>query len=390
VTWGTGAHGWKAARRILCVRLDGMGDVLMTTPAMRALRESGEGRHLTLLTSRSGRAVAPYIREVDDVIEFAAPWMKPPGCAAAGDVALIESLKLRRYDAAVIFTVYSQSPLPAAYVCYLAGIPLRLAHCRENPYHLLTGWIREPEPHEKLRHEVRRHLDLVARVGCRTADERLSFTVPDAARERADALLAAVNVQAPLIVVHPGASAPSRRYPGERFAQALDLLLARREATVLFTGAPDEVALVEAIRAAMNAPSRSLAGRLTLGELGAVLERAALLVSNNTGPVHIAAALGTPVVDLYALTNPQHTPWQVAAEVLYAEVPCRFCYRSVCPLGHHECLTRVAPEEIAAAAERLLGSAGAERHDRPDGAVIGAFGRLSAVTYAASATDRSE
>lgn len=375
-------RGWDAARNVLCVRLDSMGDVLMTSPAMRALRESHRARRLTLLTSRSGATVAPHIPEVDAVIEFTAPWMKAAGCAPRGDAALIEALKSAHYDAAVIFTVYSQSPLPAAYLCYLAGIPLRLAHCRENPYHLLTDWIPEPEPDSTLRHEVRRHLDLVAHVGCCTSDETLSFCVPENARRRAAALLAqSAEADKPLIVVHPGASAPSRRYPGERFARALDLIVQRREASVLFTGTPDEIPLIEGIRAGMRAGSHSLVGELTLGELGAVLERAALLVSNNTGPVHIAAALGTPVVDLYALTNPQHTPWQVAAEVLYADVPCRFCYKSVCPMGHHECLTRVEPEAVAAAAERLLyGAADPFGRKREEETVIGACRRAPAMT----------
>ena len=351
-----GACGWPAARRVLCVRLDAMGDVLMTTPAMRAFRESGSNCSLTLLTSRAGAAIAPFIREVDEVIEFTAPWMKPAGGGREDDTALIGALENRRFDAAVIFTAYSQSPLPAAYLCHLAGIPLRLAHCRENPYHLLTDWVPEPEPQRWIRHEVRRHLDLASHVGCRTADERLSFAVPARARRSVAAHLRALGLEAraPLIVVHPGASAPSRRYPGAGFARAADVLLKRVGGAVVFTGSADEIELIDSVQSAMSEESYSLAGRLALGELGALIARAALLIANNTGPVHIAAALGTPVVDLYALTNPQHTPWQVRSEVLFADVPCRFCYKSVCPAGHHACLTRVAPEAVADAAERLL------------------------------------
>src|SRR5205085_708073 len=98
----------------------------------------------------------------------------------------------------------------------------------------------------------------------------------------------------------------------------------------------------------------SLAGRLGLPQLAATIELAPLLISNNTGPVHIAAALGTPVVDLYALTNPQHTPWQVPSRVLSHDVPCRNCYKSVCPLGHHDCLRGVPPEAVVTAARELL------------------------------------
>jgi ADP-heptose:LPS heptosyltransferase len=95
----------------------------------------------------------------------------------------------------------------------------------------------------------------------------------------------------------------------------------------------------------------------------ALIADAALLISNNSGPVHMAAALGTPVVVLYALTNPQHTPWQVRQRVLYHDVPCKYCYRSVCPQGHHACLSAVTPGEVIAAAEALLATG--QPLDRP-------------------------
>ena len=98
----------------------------------------------------------------------------------------------------------------------------------------------------------------------------------------------------------------------------------------------------------------SLAGQLTLGELGALIADAALVVCNNSGPAHLAAAAGTPVVVLYALTNPQHTPWKVPCRVLNHSVPCRNCLKSVCPQGHHRCLLGVEPETVADAAVELL------------------------------------
>src|SRR5687767_11851045 len=109
----------------------------------------------------------------------------------------------------------------------------------------------------------------------------------------------------------------------------------------------------------MKAPSLSLAGTLDLGHLAALLSHAPVLISNNTGPVHIAAAVGTPVVDLYALTNPQHTPWGVPSRVLFHDVPCKNCYKSVCPEGHHDCLRLVPPAAVVAAARELLCETGA-------------------------------
>jgi lipopolysaccharide heptosyltransferase II len=351
------APSWSEARRVLAVRLDALGDVVMTGPALRALREGAPERHVTLLTSPAGAAAAELLPCVDDVVVYAAPWLKatPPRDDARHEYAMAARLSAGGFDAAVIFTVYSQNPLPSALLCFLAGIPRRLAHCHENPYQLLTDWIVDPEPAQGIRHEVRRQLDLVAAVGCTTADERLALRVPPAAAVRVEALLRELGIDSgrPWAVVHPGGTAPSRRYAPERFAAVVRGLM-QAGVRVLFTGGAEEAELVTAIRREAAVASPSLAGRLDLGELAALLERASLLVSNNTGPVHVAAAVGTPVVDLYALTNPQHTPWAVPHRVLFHDVPCKYCYKSVCPAGHHDCLRLVEPTDVVAAALDLL------------------------------------
>ena len=348
---------WQAARKILCVRLDSLGDVLMCTPAMRALRESAPDRTLTLLGAPSGAAAAPFIPELDDVIVYEAPWMKCGGApASASDAALTATLAARAFDAAVIFTTYTQSPLPAALLCHQAGIPLRLAHCRENPYRLLSDWVPELEPAGMVRHEVQRQLDLVRKVGCRSADIGLSFTPRPGDVDAAQARLHALGILPGQrwLLLHPGASAASRRYPADAWTAAIRLLARSVGLPMVLTGSSAEVELVEGIRAACGVPTHTLAGRLDLGQLGALLGMATVAVTNNTGPAHIAAAVGTPLVDLYALTNPQHTPWRVRNRVLFQDVPCRFCFKSTCPAGHHACLAGVAPERVLEAVVSLL------------------------------------
>ncbi len=353
----TSAEQWRTARNVLAIRLDNLGDVVMTTPALRAIKQSGRNRQVTLLASEAGAAAAEHIPEVDDVIRYDAPWVKSVWQASPiGALRCLGQLTERRFDAAVIFTVYSQSALPAANLAWLAGIPLRLAHCRENPYQLLTDWVQEPEPQSEVRHEVRRQIDLVASVGYTTGDERLSFRVDpaDAASAREKLARAGVDRLRPFIVLHPGATAASRRYPPMQFAAATKLIAAQTGHQIVITGSAEERQLVESVRLHGARSSISLAGQLSLGELAATIEQAALLIANNTGPVHMAAALSTPVVDLYALTNPQHTPWRVLSRVLFQDVPCKYCYKSVCPEQHHACLREVKPEAVAHAARELL------------------------------------
>jgi ADP-heptose:LPS heptosyltransferase len=347
---------WTAAENLLCVRLDTIGDVLMTGPALRALRAATPNRRITLLTSPVGAEAAALMPGVDATIPYAAPWMKTERAPdPASDTAMAERLRERRFDAAVIFTVYTQSPLPAALLCHLAGIPLRLAHCRENPYLLLTDWIPETEPEGGVRHEVRRQLDLVAGVGAGTDGERLSLDVPAAARERIRERLAQLGLQpgGRWVVLHPGATADSRRYPPEGWSHVCRTLARNHGLTVLLSGGDDEAELVTAVRRAAGA-GVVVTDLPDLADFAALLEAAPLLLAGNTGPVHVAGAVGTPVVDVYALTNPQHTPWGIPSRVLFQDVPCRWCYRSVCPEGHHRCVRGVSPRQIVSAALSVL------------------------------------
>lgn len=357
---------WADARRILCMRLDSMGDLLMTTPALRAVRGGTGGdatRHVTLLTSPSGAVTARYLPEVDAIITYDAPWTKATTRRenSGPEFAIIERLRASAFNAAIIFTVFSQNPLPAAMLAMLADIPLRLAYCHENPYQLLSDWAPDPDPAEGIRHEVRRQLDLVARVGYTVADARLSFAVPEAARAKAGALLDAHGIDRarPWLVLHPGATAPARRYPAEGFVTAANTLFHEDGWQIVLTGDASERDLVTQVQAGLDVPSSvAFVDTLDLGELGALIALAPLVLTNNTGPAHLAAAVGTPVVDLYALTNPQHTPWAVPNRVLSHDVPCRNCFRSVCPLVHHHCLTLIPPEAVVAAVRDLARETG--------------------------------
>src|SRR5947208_3853380 len=352
---------WSQVKRVLAIRLDNLGDVLVTTPALHAIKTSLPGATLTLLTSPVGAQVARLNPDLDEVIVYQAPWMDPwhklPQDSQREE-QMIATIRERHFDGAIIFTSFRQSALPAAYLCYLADIPLRAAASIDGPGSLLTTRHKHPE---RMMHEVERGLDLVGAIGFTTDNRALVLQVPAEAREPIDAILArqGVNRRCPLVVVHPGCSMPARTYPWEMYVEVIDLLVAESGATVLLTGAEDERELVKRIVSKLRKDSRdaihTFVATLPFPALCALIEAADLTITNNTGPMHISAAVKTPVVALFALTNPpeQWGPWQVPHRLLNVDVPCRICYSLVCPY-QHECLSLVSPSMVVDAASGLL------------------------------------
>ena len=364
------AQAWRGVRKVLAVRLDNLGDVLVTSPALHAIKQSLPDASLTLLASPVGAQVGRMHPDIDDVIVYEAPWMDPwqklPQDSAR-EQDIIATLKARQFDAAIIFTSFRQSPLPSAYLAYLADIPLRLAASIDGPGSLLTTRHKHPE---RMMHEVERGLDLVGAVGITTGDLDLVLRVPDAARGGLAERLPLADLPRPLVVVHPGCSMPARTYPWEMFAESADLLAERQGATIVLTGAASERPLVERIQGRMKQPALAVAGKLSFPEFAALIEAADLTITNNTGPMHIAAALKTPVVALFALTNPpqQWGPWRVPHRQLYHEVSCRLCYSRTCPTDH-ACLRLVTPEMVAQASAELLAATSPKGHSLADAAM---------------------
>src|SRR5947207_13004799 len=198
-------HSWHSVMRVLAIRLDNPADVLVTTPAIHATKEFLPSAELTLLAGPVGAQVARLNPDIDEVIVYQAPWMDPwhklPQDSQR-EQQMIATIRERHFDGAIIFTSFRQSALPAAYLCYLADIPLRVAASIDGPGSLLTTRHKHPE---RMMHEVERGLDLVGALGMGTRDVDLVLRVPDAARLALPGLLDAAGVagRRPLVVLHP-------------------------------------------------------------------------------------------------------------------------------------------------------------------------------------------
>jgi heptosyltransferase III len=334
---------------VLAVRLDNAGDVLLCGPATRALVHGAvaRGGAVDLLTSPAGRAAGELLPGVRSVLTFDAPWsgFDPPDVDPRTLRSLLETLSARRYAEAVVFTSFHQSPLPMALLARWAGVGRVSATSVDYPGSLLDVRHRRPDG----LHEVEAALDLARTAG---------FELPphDDGRLRVDVPPADGGLPAPApsraVVVHPGASVPARA-PAPDHARAIVAELVRRGRSVVVTGSPAEAALA---RSVADGRAQVLAGETDLAGLARVLAGAECLVVGNTGPAHLAAAVGTPVVSLFAPVVPadRWAPWGVPAVLLGdQEARCRGTRARECPVAGHPCLSSVSPAEVADAVDRL-------------------------------------
>ena len=348
--------------RILAVRLDSDGDVLMTGPAIAALRHGPDGvpaSRVDVLAAPPGAAAARLLPAVDDVLVADVPWSgyRPPAPDAAALRAIVDVLRDGRYDEVVVFTSYHQSAMPMALLARLAGVPRVVAACDDYPGSMLDVRHQRPGNPDGTggEHEVVASLGLVVASGrAIPADPRMALRqpLPDLPADLLDELgddLAAGRC----VVVHPGASVPARA-PLPAVATATVAALAGAGWRVVVTGGPGEVELAQQVCA--GAPRVvDAAGRTTFGQLAALLAAAAVVVVGNTGPAHLAAAVGTPVASWFSAVMPleRWAPFGVPVVVLGdLTAPCRLTRAQVCPTPGHLCLD-VSPQRVVDAVAAL-------------------------------------
>jgi ADP-heptose:LPS heptosyltransferase len=333
----------------LLARLDSDGDVLLAGPAVRAVAASGD--RVVLLVGPAGAAAARLLPGVDEVVVWSCPWVvADPGPVEPADVdRLVARIRSAGVDRALVLTSFHQSPLPTALVLRLAGVPWVGAVSEDYPGSLLD--LRHRLPETGL-HEAERQLQLAQAAG---------FALPDdddgglAVRRPLPSALSLTG-EGPYVVVHPGASVPARA-PSAGWAGQLVEALADAGHRVLVTGGPGETELTAAVAGTHGV---DLGGRTSLAELADVLDRADCTVVGNTGPAHLSAAVGTPVVSLFAPVVPAERwrPWGVPYRLLGDQAAaCALTRARACPVAGHPCLTSVPVAEALASVQALTTAA---------------------------------
>jgi ADP-heptose:LPS heptosyltransferase len=330
---------------VLVARQDSDGDVLLAGPAVRAV--AAGAREVTLLCGPRGASAAELLPGVDRIVVEEAAWIDahPQPVERARVDGFVDRLAALRVDVAVVLTSFHQSPLPLALLLRMAGVPRVGAICVDYPGSLLD--VRHAAGDDL--HEVERALSLAAAMGFALLpgdDGALRVVEPPTRAEPFGG--------EPYVVVHPGTSVPARAWAPDRH-RALVEALAAAGRRVAVTGSRCERGLTAYVAGGPRAEVRDLGGATTLAQLAAVLAAADAVVVGNTGPAHLAAAVGTPVVSLFAptVTTVRWRPWRVAHELLFHDVPCAGCRARNCPVAGHPCLGEVAVERVLAALERL-------------------------------------
>jgi ADP-heptose:LPS heptosyltransferase len=332
-------------RTVLAVRADSLGDMLLMGPAFRAI---ADGASLTVLAGPLGAVAAGALPGVERVITHELAWIaaEPGPLTSRSFDALLDHIKRLGPDEAIVFTSFHQSALPTALALRLAGVPRVGAISADYAGSLLD--VRHHVADDI--HEVERALSLAEAMGYVLPpgdDGRLAIDVPRPSR-------GVMRDSVPSVVVHPGASVPARAWAPER-ARALVEQLASRGYRVSVTGASHERRLTAFV--AGHTPGVSdLGGTTSFDALAGLMREACVVVTGNTGPAHLAAAVGTPVVSLFAPTVPavRWRPWGVPHRLLgYQDVPCRGCRARRCPVPGHPCLD-VSPEAVVRAVESLV------------------------------------
>jgi len=327
-----------------------LGDAVMTTPALAAVREGFPDARIVLLARPLVAELFRHHPDVDEVMVYERPGRHE---GALGRLRLAGELRRRGFDGALLL----QNAFDAALIAFLGRIPERAGYPTDGRRILLTLPV-PLTPGILERHEVEYYLCLVEGLGIpRPVPAALKLGVTKQESEAMAVRLASLGIGrgAPIVTINPGATYGSaKRWYPDRFAAVADVLSAEWGAAVVVVGSTAEAPLAGEIEAAMRNPPVNLAGKTTVREMMALLSLSSFLVTNDSGPMHIGAALGVPLVAIFGPTDWRRTsPWSDVAKVVRVEIDCSPCRRRVCDRGH-ECMLGVTPGMVVDAARQLL------------------------------------
>ncbi len=337
-------------RNILVIMLRYLGDVLLATPVLRVLREWFPEARITMAVNSGTEDILRCNPDVNEVFVVTRRRL-------LSELRFLRDVRGRGFDCVIDLTDGDRSAL----VARATGAPIRVGFNDEHRWRglMYTSVVRSDV---KGRHRIERNLATLRTIGIEAKCQSLVLHVSDRDEDEADRILREAGVQPSdtmrrerLVMLHPGARYWFKAWPPERFAELADRLTVALNCRVLIGGDAGDRDVAEKIRIRARTRPVSLAGRTTLLQFAATLKQCTLLVSNDNGPMHMAAAQGVPVVALFGPSDPSiWGPRGGKVEVLYKGLDCRQCFHPTCERGEANCMKQISVNEVYTAARRFI------------------------------------
>lgn len=337
-------------RRLLIRSTNWIGDAIMTTPAVRALRRNLPEAQITILTKPWVAPVFENSAHVDAVMLYQSEGRHK---GMTGKLRLIQELRQYRFDAALLL----QNAFEAALIAFLTQVPCRIGYATDGRKWLLTHPLNR-RPALKKVHQTQYYLNLLNVFGFHDDHFDLYLRLEDGIRNRAQELLEAhgVGLNAPLVGINPSAAyGPAKQWLPERYAELADRIHELLGAQILLFGGPEDGPFGRQIAQMMRHAPVNLAGKTLLKEAMALIEKCRILITNDSGLMHVAAALKVPLVAIFGSTDFRATgPLSPQSRVIRVPVDCSPCLQPECPEGHLNCMDRIDVETVFRAVEELM------------------------------------
>ena len=333
-------------QNILIIKLRYIGDVLLATPTVRAIKAARPDVRVTMMVNRGTEDVLSGNPDIDELIAL------DKGSLAAQS-RLIAGLRHRRFDTVIDLTDGDRS----AFLSWTSGAPVRIGF---NDEHRWRGryYTQVVQPMPGVRHRIDRDLEVLKPMSIQAVSKDPQLWLTPEEEHSADQLLDQLGVQRsqPMVILQPGARYWFKAWPPERYAELADRFRSQHGCQVLIGGSDQDIDLAQQIRQRAKSSLVIMAGRTTIKQFAAIAKTSALFVGSDSGAMHIASAVGTPVVALFGPSSPREWgPRGGPVEVLYKEIDCRSCFHPTCTKGEENCMKLIAVDEVMSASGRLMG-----------------------------------
>jgi len=321
-----------------------IGDAIMATPALKAVRETFAGAHIVVVANPLVAQLFAYHPDCDEVIVFD---KQGKHAGLSGFLRFVFRLRQEKFDCAILF----QNAIEAAIMTLLAGVSSRAGYATDGRRLLLTHPVSVGDE-ERALHHTDYYLHMLAQCGITTTTKQQCLALAPEEVQWATRHMPSGR----FAVINPGAAYGSaKRWLPERFAAVADELAARYGLSIVLSGGPSEMEVGQDIGKAMREPHQNFIGQTNVRQMMALLASSCLMITNDSGPMHVAAAFGVPMVAIFGPTDHTTTsPWGTRAQIVRHPVECSPCLLRQCPIDHR-CMQRVTVNDVLSAAADILG-----------------------------------